>query len=376
MGTRVLVLGGVSSSLINFRGPLLRLLKVRGHEVMAAAQPETGRETVSEELAAMGVSFHPIEIMRSGLNPWDDLRTWRGICRLLSRCRPEVLIAYTAKPVIYGGMAARSLGGIRFFPMITGLGYAFTEVGGMRRRLVRGVLQRLYRQGLQAADATIFQNPDDQALFHELRLIPPSGRSIRVYGSGVDRCHFIPTPVPSSPSFLMLSRLVADKGVYHYVEAARWVKQQRPDAQFRLAGDFDPNPAGIGRKQVAAWMKEGVIEYLSSLSDVRPALAASRCFVLPTYYREGVPRSVLEAMATGRPIITTDAPGCRDTVEHGVNGFLVKPRSSEALADAMLHLLQLDTNAIEAMGRESLRLVEERFDVDRVNRDILGVTGL
>ena len=372
---RVLVLGGISRSLINFRGPLLRQLRSRGHEVIAAAPPDEDAANVASTLESWGIRYVPVPLARGGTNPVGDWSSLRAIKRLIAEERPDSLIAYTVKPVVYGGMAARAMGNVRFFPMITGLGYAFTEGAGLKRALLRRVVMGLYRRGLAGAETVIFQNPDDQALFEQLGLVPDARPSVRVYGSGVDRAEFPEQPLPEEPVFLMVARLVADKGVREYVEAARKVRKRYPDVRFLLAGGLDPNPAGISQAEVDGWVADGAIEHLGAVDPVQPVLAESRYYVLPSY-REGTPRAVLEAMATGRPIITTDAPGCRETVAHGGNGLMVPPRDSDALAAAMTDLLQRDDREIRAMARKSVEYVEEYFDVHRVNAAIIQATGL
>ncbi|WP_019570029.1 glycosyltransferase family 4 protein [Thioalkalivibrio sp. ALE11] len=375
MGERVLVVGGVARSLVNFRGALLDDLQTRGHTVQVAAGEDHKAALVRETLAGKGVEFHPIPVARGSINPLADLATLWKLWRLFRDQRPTVVIAYTAKPVIYAGIATRALGGIRFCPMITGLGYAFVEGGGLRRRMLRLLVGGLYRRGLARADTVIFQNPDDQSRFHQLGLVPPRARSLRVGGSGVDTERFSRQPLPDAPVFLMLARLLADKGVREYVEAARRVRTEFPQARFLLAGAVEPNPAGIRRDELDRWQAEGAVEYLGLLDDVRPALAGCRYYVLPSYH-EGTPRSVLEAMATGRPIITTDAPGCRETVVHECNGLLVAPGDARSLAEAMRQMLRMPERAVQRMAEESERLVHERFEVHRVNASILAATGL
>ena len=375
MSKRVLVVGGVSRSLINFRGPLLDCLRDRGHKVLAAAPEDENAAAVRKELGEKGIELHTVPMARGGMNPLADMATLRALQQLMREYRPTAVIAYTAKPVIYAGMAARSVGGIRFFPMITGLGYAFTEGAGLRRRVLQRVVRGLYQRGLAGADTVIFQNPDDQALFQELGLVPSGASSVRVYGSGVDTERFPRQSMPDAPVFLMLARLLGDKGVREYAEAARRVRAEFPQARFLLAGPMDPNPAAINNDELERWLGEGAIEYLGALDDVQAALRDCRFYVLPSY-REGTPRSVLEAMATGRPVITTDAPGCRETVEHGLNGLLVKPRDAGSLADAMWEMLRMPDEAVARMADESVRLVQERFDVRRVNESILAATGL
>lgn len=371
---RVLMIGGTSRSLVNFRGPLLQRLCQRGHRVVTAAGVDAATSEVRTQLQAMGIPFATLALARAGVDPWEDWRSARQIRALLHEHRPDVLIAYTAKPVIYGGLAAGRIGGIRFFPMITGLGYAFADTGGLRRSLVHLAQRQLYRRALRHAAATIFQNPDDQQLFARLGLVTQG--SARVHGSGVDLTRFPPAPLPPEPVFLMLARLVADKGVREYAAAARQVRARFPRARFQLAGALETGPRAIRRDELDAWQREGSVEYLGRVTDVPAALAGCRCYVLPSFYREGVPRSVLEALATGRPIITTDAPGCRETVTHGENGYLVAPRSTPELAAAMVRMLEADTATLETMAARSLARARAHYDVDKVNGDILRITGL
>ena len=375
MTKRVLVVAGLSWSLLNFRGPLLAELQARGHNVGVIAPIDEGTKTVSAELASRSIAFESINLARGGLNPRQDLASMRQLQQVFSRLSPDIVLAYTAKPLIYSGIAARRVANIRFFPLITGLGYAFMESGGLKRRLVRAVVEKLYRRSLAGAETVIFQNPDDERLFRERRLMPVSVPSVRVNGSGVDLEAFPPSPLPREPVFLMLARLVADKGVREYVEAACMVRARYPRAVFRLAGGLDPNPAGINQQELQAWIETGAIEYLGEVWPVQDALAQCRFYVLPSY-REGTPRSVLEAMATGRPIITTDAPGCRETVEHGVNGLLIPPRDAGALAEAMIRMIEASDAEVQRMADASLALAREKYDVHKVNQRMLEIMGL
>jgi glycosyltransferase involved in cell wall biosynthesis len=372
---RIVLLAGRSRSLINFRGPLIhRLLRDR-HHVIAAAPKDQDFGWVKDLLKAKNVKVEEISFNRGGINPIDDYRYFRRLSELLDLYKPEILIAYTAKPVIYGGIAARRIGGIRFFPLITGLGYAFVESNDLKRLLVRSVVERLYRQSLSSAETVIFQNPDDEHLFHQRGVLRKTIQSAIVNGSGVDLDSFPPSPLPAHPTFLLLARLLADKGIREYVEAARIVGQQYPKAVFRLAGGLDSNPAGIDLKELQHWIKSKHIEYLGEVRPAQHAIAQCRFYVLPSY-REGTPRSVLEAMATGRPIITTDAPGCRQTVEPGVNGLLVPPRDAATLADAMIQMLEAPDSEIQGMADASLAIARQKFDVHRVNQQMMEIMGL
>jgi len=364
----VLLLASHAPSLVNFRGPLIAEMVRRGWRVTAAA-PDFDTATRAG-VAALGA--HPVEVpmARTGMNPLADLAYRRSLIALLRRERPDVLLAYTIKPVIWGLLAARAAGVGRSIALITGLGYAFTDgTGGGLKRLVAGVLaSTLYRLALGRADRVLFQNPDDRDLFLERGLLRDQGQIAVVDGSGVDLDHYSPAALPAAPVFLMIGRLLGAKGVREYATAALALKARYPEARFQLVGWRDPGPDTVGEDELQAWIAGG-IEHLGQLADVRPAIAAARIYVLPSY-REGTPRSVLEAMAMGRPVITTDAPGCRETVVEGQNGFKVPLRDAAALEGAMEHLI-LHPDQAAAMGQASLERVRARYDVHRVNAQIL-----
>lgn len=361
----IVVAGGLAESLINFRGPLLRALVARGWRVIAAA-PDDGQ--TGQALAAMGVEFAPVAIARAGMNPVADLRTLFEFWRLFRRVRPQVCLFYTIKPVIWGSLAAACAGVPRRLSMITGLGYAFTAGrAGVLLRLVQG----LYRTALARNQLAIFQNPDDLNLFVERGLVRGPEQCRRVHGSGVDLQQFAPAPLPAAPVFLLVGRLLADKGVREFAAAAAELKRDFPQARFQLVGWIDSNPSAIAQHELDAWVAAGTIEYLGRLSDVRPALQQCSVYVLPSY-REGTPRSVLEAMAVGRPVVTTDAPGCRETVRDGVNGFLVPVADAAALAAAMRRLLE-DPALRERMAEAGLAMARDLYDVHKVNAAIIAM---
>jgi glycosyltransferase involved in cell wall biosynthesis len=366
----VAVLGSLPESLINFRGPLLAAMLEAGHEVHALSPPADA--PLIAALAAMGVRHHAVPLARTGLNPFRDLISLRALVALFRGLRPDCLFAYTIKPVIYGGIAARWAGVPRFYAMITGLGYTMTG-SGPKGRLLAGLARGLYRVALSGAERVFFQNPDDLAVFQASGLLRPD-QPVLINGSGVDLDRFAPVALPAEPSFLMIARLLRDKGVVEYVEAARQVKARYPGIGIRLVGWIDNNPAAISKTELDQWVREGVVEYLGYLDDVRPAIAGASIYCLPSYH-EGTPRTVLEAMAMGRAVVTTDVPGCRSTVLEGENGFLVPPRDSQALAGAMERFVT-EPRLIPAMGEASRRLATERFDVREINRVLLGTMGL
>jgi len=340
-----------------------------------APKEEYNNEDSIQKLKSMGVIFKSYSLSRAGLNPFKDYLSYKSICFVISQCKPDIVIAYTAKPVIYAGMAMRHFPKISFFPLITGLGYGFTEGDGLKRKLIQQLMIILYRKGLKNSKGIIFQNPDDERLFYKLKIIFKNMSSHIVHGSGVDLDLYPFSPLPKKPIFLMLARLLIDKGVREYAEAARIVKAQFPKVIFQLAGRLDSNPSTISSNELNFWINEGFIQYLGEISSVQKSLTSCRFYVLPSY-REGTPRSVLEAMATGRPVITTDTPGCRETVIDGKNGLLVSPKNSKSLANAMIQLLEETDDKTQSMGRESFILAKEKYAVEKVNKDIINILNL
>jgi glycosyltransferase involved in cell wall biosynthesis len=356
---RLVVLGGFAPSLIRFRGPLLATMVGRGHEVIAMAAEADA--DVRDRLAALGVRFESLPLDRAGIDPWRDGQT---VIRLAARLRalaPELVFSYTVKPNVYGGLAAQLTGVPRRFAMVTGLGYAFLGQERLRRRLLAGLVARLYRAGLRGVDGVFFHNPDDRAELERLGVLPAAARRLEIAGSGVDLAHFAPSRLPPGPPrFLFVGRFLREKGFVDFVAAARKVRAQRPDARFAALGWIDPNPASVSAEALRRWSADGVVDHLGAVDDVRPILAAHPVLVLPSY-REGTPRSVLEAMATARPAIVTDVPGCRETIVDGDSGLLVPARDPDALAAACLRLFD-DPAAIARMGGRARARAEARFD--------------
>ncbi len=368
----VMLVASFPDSLLRFRGALIDALIARGSEVHVAAPDLLAEASLRRRLEEKGVRLHEIPLRRTGLNPIADLACLVALWQLMRRVRPDCVLAYTIKPVVYGTLAGVFAGVPRRFALITGLGYAFQEdtQGGFVRWLARC----LYRVALRGADKVFFQNPDDEALFLRSGILAAGARTRVLNGSGVSTTEFQVAPLPGGMRFLLIARLLGAKGVREYAEAARVVRHAHPHASFALAGWIDDNPDAIRREELDRWIAEGSIEYLGRLQDVRPAIAEARVYVLPSY-REGIPRTVLEAMAMGRPVITTDAPGCRETVIDGENGFLVPVKSVDALVAAMRRFIENPELAI-AMGARSRRLAEARFDVAEVNERMLAEMGI
>jgi glycosyltransferase involved in cell wall biosynthesis len=366
---RIVIVASRTRSLTNFRFHLLKAMAEAGHEVIAFA-PEDD-EYVIEELKSIGVGFEVLPMTPTGLNPLDDIRTTAVLWRRLRELAPQVVLPYTMKPVIYGCLAARWAGVPRRFALITGLGYVFTDPDPpLRVALLRRLAVFLYRRSLAGIDRVFAYNEADAEVIRRHRFLRNPARLSVVPGSGVDLDRFTPSAPPlEPPTFLMVARILRDKGVVEFAQASEIVRRRYPQARMQLLGPTDPNPSAISEGELRDWVASGSIEYLGETSDVRPYLARCTVFVLPSY-REGLPRSVLEAMASGRPVITTDAPGCRDTVVHDFNGKIVPVRDATALAAAMESFI-LNPDQAVTMGRNSRDLVSRRFDVHQVNRRLL-----
>lgn len=370
--SRILIIAGNARSLIANRGDLIAELKARGHEVLALVPAHDALP----ELTELGIHYELVGLDRRRMNVFQDLRSCAELLRYVRRLAPSAVFSYTVKPVVYGTLAARLAGVRRVTSMITGMGFLFTGAS-CRQRVGRLVAKSLYAAALPLNDVVFFQNPDDRDEVGYAGPIPLCRKAVMVPGSGVNLSRFALAPVPSgAPTFLLVARLLRDKGIAEFVSAASRLKRKHPVARFEVLGPCDPTlPGAISLSTLERWKAEGCVTFLDGVKDVRPELSRCSVFVLPSY-REGTPRSVLEAMATGRAIITTDAPGCRQTVQPGVNGLLVPPRCPEALSNAMEEFIK-NPHLAEVMGAASRRMAEDVFDVRGVNRivteHILGV---
>jgi glycosyltransferase involved in cell wall biosynthesis len=369
----IAIIGNQGFSLLNFRGPLIEDMIAQGHRVVAMA-PEVDI-TTRTSLEAIGAQVVEIALSRTGMNPISDLRSLFALGKAIRLVRPDVALSYAVKPVIYGTIAAWLARVPNRFAMIEGLGFVFISrpQGTLLHRFLRRTVKELYRFALGKAERVFFLNEDDIRDFSQMGLVTPD-KAILIGGIGVDLRKWPMEPAATDPiTFTLVARLLRDKGIVEFVEAARMLKRDHKRLRFLLIGGLDSNPEAIARTEVDQWVAEGTIEWPGHV-QVRPWLAKTSVFVLPSY-REGVPRSTQEALAAGRAVITTDVPGCRDTVDNGINGFLIQPRSASALATAMRKFID-DPILIEEMGRQGRRLAEERFDVHKVNSRILGSMGL
>ncbi|WP_296643654.1 glycosyltransferase family 4 protein [Roseinatronobacter sp.] len=339
-------------NILNFRRPLVAALLSQGHRITVLAP----MDDAVPELQKLGVRVVPLVMDMKGLNPLRDSAFMLRLYRHFLRERPDLILSWTIKNNIFGAFAARAVG-VPFLPNVSGLGTAFLSGGALQR-----VAEMLYRLSFARLGTVFFQNTEDAALFVERGLV----HERQVYclpGSGIDLTHFTPAPLPEGPpGFLMIARLLRDKGVLEYVAAARDIRARYPDVTFRLLGAAgSQNRSAISADEVVKWQAEGVIDYLGTTDDVRPYIAQSQCIVLPSY-REGAPRTLIEGAAMGRGAIATDVAGCRDVVVSGVTGLLCAPRSAEALAEQFVRFLNMPLDMRAAMGRAARARMENRYD--------------
>lgn len=374
MSKRIAIVSNNSSNLLNFRGHLIKNLVDKKFNVLVITPKKDFSINFEKKILELGAKISTIPLERTGMNPFQDITTYFSLKLLFDKFKPDIVLSYTSKPIIYCGLVIGKNDKINFFPNLTGLGYGFTDNFNFKRIIINFILKILYKFSFKSSTAIIFQNPDDRLLFKNLNLTN-NKKSFIVNGSGVDTDFFFPTSLPIEPKFLMLSRLVADKGVMEYCEAAREIRSKFPDVKFQLAGAFDSNPSGIKYDQIKKFIDNRDIEYLGHVDNVRELLNKCRFYVLPSY-REGTPRSVLEAMSVGRPIITTDTVGCRETVIDGLNGLLVQVKSKSSLVDSIKKMLEFDDVKINEMAKQSIKLVRQKYDVSKVNQNILEIIEL
>lgn len=367
MKNKLVILSSQSHSLANFRYHMLRDFIAADVCVNAWAPKDSYFTATKAKLDEIGVTLEPVALNNTGLNPLQDAALFFTLRRHLQREKPDMAFFYTIKPVIYGCFAAKSVKVPKIYAMISGLGYLFTGKS-YKQRILRQVAIALYRRALTGIDKVFFHNSDDANLFLQLNIVKPS-QSVVIGGSGVDIDYFSPLPYPATITFLFAGRLIRDKGIYEFVAAARKIKEDYPQIRFLIAGGLHDNPSALSRSALNELINDGTVEYLGEVADIRTALKQASVFVLPSY-REGLSRASLEALATARPIITTDAPGCREVVPGTDNGYKVPVGDVEALVQAMYCFIQ-DPEKIPRMGMAGRELAVTRFSISTINRTIL-----
>ena len=362
------MLSSRTESLVWYRLEMMQAFVESGLEVYAVgSDPDPAWK---DRFGGYGIPYESIRVQRNGTDPLADIRTFLDLSRFLRRTRPDLVFAYQAKTLVYGALASR-LHGIRdVHLLVSGIGSVLRRQGSDP---LKTVTRFLYRMACRSARTVIFHNVEDRDAFVEDRIVE-SAKTRVVDGSGVNLEYFRPVPMPEKPAFLYLGRLIKDKGVREYLEASRILKERHPEVRCLLVGPFDTNPTSLREEELRPYVEKGIVEHIDFQEDVRPYLAECTAFVLPSY-REGLPKSALEAMAVGRPILTCDSPGCRSVVTDGVNGYLVPVADAQGLAERMEYLVR-NPEAGERLACEGRRIVSERYDVRFINRDILGILGI
>ncbi|HJF26966.1 MAG TPA: glycosyltransferase family 4 protein [Acinetobacter lwoffii] len=373
---KIILIGTLASSFYGFRKDLILSLKAKGHEVYAFISEYQDQSELNQvqELGATPVYY---DLNRGGLNPLSDLKQTYLLAQKIKAIQPDLVFSYFAKPVIFGTLAAKFAKIPKVIGMLEGLGYTFTdqpEGQSKKTKLIKSIQVLLYKLSLPTLDKLIFLNPDDpQDLLDQYHI---QVKHIEILGGiGLNLSEYSYVPPKRSPknlNFLFIGRLLKEKGIYDFIAAAKLVKKKYPESTFTVLGSIDQaNMGALKQHELDEVINTGIIEYPGHVSNVKDWIAACDVFVLPSY-REGVPRSTQEAMTIGRAIITTDVPGCRETVVEGVNGFLVPKWNPEALAEKMIYFIE-HPEKISLMGNESYKVATEKFDADKVNQRLIRI---
>ena len=365
---KIIILGTVPNDLLNFRSDLIKDIQKKNYKVIASSSSLDDDSKI--HMKNLGVTYQPIYLNRHGLNLIGDVRTLMNLYSLFRKHKPDLILAHGIKLVIWGGISAW-LSKIPFYALITGLGFAF-QGKSFKRKLLTRLVSFLYKISLINSKAIIFQNKDNRDLFIGKNIISES-KTFIVNGSGVDINKYNYTKPPETDvSFLLVARLLGEKGLREYAAAAKIVKEKFPNIKFELIGAEDASMDAISLEEIKSW--SNYVNYNGSTKDVRPYIKACHVYVLPSHH-EGLPRSTLEAMSIGRPILTTNASGCKETVEEGINGFMVPVGSINRLADKMIWFIN-NKDKIQIMGKQSRKLVEKKFDVRKVNEEMLRIMNI
>ena len=357
-------------SAYNFRGDLIKEIQAKGYDVVVTGPNKEG----VDKIEALRAKFIEVPVNKNGTNPFADISYCLKLRRILKNEKADAILGYTIKPVIYGSIAGLLAGVKNRTAMVTGAGYLFAS-SSFKAKVIRAISFMLYRMGLGAAHKVIFQNIDDLNEFVEHKLVKRE-KCFVVNGSGVNMSKYTPAPYPEIPSFFFLGRLVHSKGGLDFAKAAKIVKVQCPKARFMILGKLEKGlPDAIQPEELMPFVDDGTVELFPETDNIPQYYAMTSVFVLPTAYREGTPRVILEAMASARAIITTNTPGCKETVVEGENGYFVKPHNPEELAERMSYFIEHRESVVE-FGQKSYDICKNKYEVSIINRNMLEIMGV
>lgn len=364
---KMMVIAPKAKSIINFRGDLIKEIIKRGYEVIVVC-PEHGQE---ENLKKIGVKkVIVIKMNKTSINVFSNIQYYKELKKTIELERPDKIFAYTIKPVIFGCIAAKKCKVEDIYPMLPGIGMVYLK-NDMKTKIIRIICGIAYKKALKNAKKVIFQNSDDKAEFLKRKYLKEEKCEV-VDGSGVNLERFSRNPLPKENIFVMVSRILKEKGVIEYCKAAKIVKSKYPNAEFLYLGAEDNTHNSLKLKDIEEYTNDNIVKYCGTTDDVPSFLKKVTVSVLPSYYREGIPRTLLEALAMGRPIITTNSVGCKETVKDGKNGFLVPIKDVNALAEKMTYMIEHRVE-LERMSDESYKYCKERFDVNIINKRMLEI---
>lgn len=368
---RFLMISSDSKSLLKFRGDLLKDLKNQGFEVTVLCPQDAYFPTAQKAFNKLGILIETVDLQNTSLNPLKDLKAFLNLYSRIKIVNPDIVYMYTMKPILYGGLASWMLKVPKRYALFSGLGHVFTE-NDLKTRLLRMVVSAMLRMILPTFKRVIFQNPDDSKALVSLGLVE-STQVFLMAGSGVNLHDYPKTPLPKEPlpTFLFIGRLLKTKGILDYLDAIQRLRDQGIGARFSVLGGGHSNPAALDQGALLKRMVELNVDYLGEQSSALDEIQKHHVIVLPSY-REGTPRALLEALAVGRVILTTDVPGCREVVIHGENGLMVPPKDPQALATQMHYLIN-NPALLPDMAEKSYQLALDKFDVRKVNADLIAM---
>lgn len=367
---KILVLSSHTKSLFWYRMDMMQAFVKSGYKVFAAGPDE--ERVWKDKFKEYNIEYFHISVLRTGINPLEDLKTFKSIKTLMQNIEPDKVFVYQAKTIVYGCLAANNCHIGEVYPMVAGLGSIFRS-SGLKNMLARPIMYLLYKLAFGFSKKVFFQNEDDKQFLLKRKILS-SNKIVLINGTGVNLGRFKPTPLPSQITFLFIGRLLKDKGIKEYLSACEIIKNKYPSVRCLLVGPYDTNPSAIKSKDLKTYTEKNIVEYFGEQFDVRPYIEQCTTFVLPSYH-EGTPKTVLEAMAMGRAIITTDAPGCRETVKNGINGLLVKVKDVKDLVDKMEYVI-LNPEMNIKFGKNSFELAKEKYDVNKINYKIMSTMNL